>query len=456
MSSVGEQQLSPVAGRLSERVEARHPRFGKPPRDSLRSDHAPRPGRAHRPGPDRTRRGVTRTAARTTQVLLLGGVLAVVAGIGAAPADDQVDRALALITQERYAEASELLGPLVEREPHASRARLAYGLLRAHEGKTEEAIAIFEELQHDRPDLFEPYNNLAVLYAGQGRLEAARAALVAALERKPEAVVYANLGDVYQRLAARAHAHARAASVVGYDSPELNPAADEALPPAEPLDASPAGTTESAEAPEAPPPTPGAGGAEAAIEPLDDGPPATAVTAETIDAKPLAQPGAEAAAVGAVIGACVRAGGFGNRDDAAAAAEWIQARGAAVIELRHEEHQVVMSHWVYLPAFATRDAAVAQMRELHQQGVRDVAIVEQDGPAAIVSLGVYRNRDNMRRRVAQLEQLGYATRVAPDSEITSEYVITARVADTDSAFDETWTARFPGHPIRQADCPGRG
>lgn len=393
---------------------------------------------------------------RTGQALLLCGALAVVTGVGAALANDDVDRALVLITQERYAEASELLGPLVEREPHASRARLAYGLLRAREGKTEEAIAIFENLQRDRPDLFEPYNNLAVLYAGQGRLEAARAALVTALERKPEAVVYANLGDVYQRLAARAHARAREISAAGYDSPEPAPPADDALSLAKPLDDAPAGTTDPPSAPRAPPPTPAADGAAAVAELLDDAPPATAVTAETIGVQPSAPPGEEATAIAAATGACVRAGGFENRDGAAAAAEWIQARGAEVIELRHEEHQVVKSHWVYLPAFATRGAAVAEMRELHRQGVRDVAIVEQDGPAAIVSLGVYRSQDNMRRRVAQLEQLGYATRVAPETEITSEYVITARLAGTLSDFDAAWAAGFPEHPIRQADCPGRG
>ncbi len=447
-------QLSPAADRPWERAQSHHQLSRNPPGESRRLDHAPGCGPAHRPG--HARRTVTGTATRTGQALLLCGVLAVVTGIGTALSDDEVDRALVLITQERYAEAGELLGPLIEREPHASRARLAYGLLRSREGKTEEAIAIFENLQRDRPDLFEPYNNLAVLYAGQGRLEAAREALVTALERKPEAVVYANLGDVYQRLAARAHARAREISTAGYNSPEPDPAADDALSLAEPPDDALAVTTEPVAEPQAPPPTPAAGGTAVVIEPLDDAPPATAVAADTFEVQPLAPPDEEATTATTVTGSCVRASGFRDRDDAAAAAEWIQAQGAEVIELRHEEHQVVKSHWVYLPAFETRGAAVAEMRELHRQGVRDVAIVEQDGPGAIVSLGVYRSRDNMRRRVAQLEQLGYAARVAPETAISSEYVITAQVAGTLSAFDEAWAARFPGHPIRQADCPGRG
>ena len=53
--------------------------------------------------------------------------------------------------------------------------------------------------------MFEAHNNLAVLYARVGRLDDAREALVAALELRPDAVVYANLGDVYMKLAERAY-----------------------------------------------------------------------------------------------------------------------------------------------------------------------------------------------------------------------------------------------------------
>ena len=56
--------------------------------------------------------------------------------------------------------------------------------------------------------MFEAHNNLAVLYARQGRLDDAREALVAALELRSDAVVYANLGDVYMKLAERAYQRA--------------------------------------------------------------------------------------------------------------------------------------------------------------------------------------------------------------------------------------------------------
>lgn len=126
-------------------------------------------------------------------------------------AGDAVERALTLVSQERYAEARKVLEPFLEREPNAPRLRLLQGILEVHEGNTREAVAIFERLRSDYPDMFEPHNNLAVLHAREGRLDAARDALVAALQRERDAVAYANLGDVYMRLADRAYSRAREA-----------------------------------------------------------------------------------------------------------------------------------------------------------------------------------------------------------------------------------------------------
>jgi tetratricopeptide (TPR) repeat protein len=66
-------------------------------------------------------------------------------------------------------------------------------------------------LNEEYPELAEPYNNLAVLYAGQGDYDKARAALQAAVRSNPAyATAYENLGDVYLRLAARAYERAQA------------------------------------------------------------------------------------------------------------------------------------------------------------------------------------------------------------------------------------------------------
>jgi Flp pilus assembly protein TadD len=69
--------------------------------------------------------------------------------------------------------------------------------------KPDEARAAFEKLTQDFPELPEPYNNLAVLYAAEGQLDNARRALETALLAAPGyATAYENLGDVYLQLAA--------------------------------------------------------------------------------------------------------------------------------------------------------------------------------------------------------------------------------------------------------------
>jgi Flp pilus assembly protein TadD len=77
--------------------------------------------------------------------------------------------------------------------------------------RTDDAIAALRQLTEDYPELPEPYNNLAVIYARQGELEKARAALENAVRNNPDyAVAHENLGDIHVRLAYQAYAQARA------------------------------------------------------------------------------------------------------------------------------------------------------------------------------------------------------------------------------------------------------
>ena len=72
-------------------------------------------------------------------------------------------------------------------------------------GHGTEAAAGFERLTQEFPDLPEPYNNLAVLQAAAGQLDAARALLETALRLDPGyRTAHENLGDVFVRLAQRA------------------------------------------------------------------------------------------------------------------------------------------------------------------------------------------------------------------------------------------------------------
>lgn len=76
-----------------------------------------------------------------------------------------------------------------------------------------EALAWFEQMVQDHPELPDPLNNVAVLHARAGKLELARQALEAALRNDPSyRVARANLGLVYLMLAVQAWEQAAAAS----------------------------------------------------------------------------------------------------------------------------------------------------------------------------------------------------------------------------------------------------
>ncbi len=90
--------------------------------------------------------------------------------------------------------------------PRDAQMRFLKGLIFTEQKKTQDAINIFQKLTEDFPELPEPYNNLAVLYAGQGQYDKARGALELAIRTDPRyATAYENLGDVYAKLASQAY-----------------------------------------------------------------------------------------------------------------------------------------------------------------------------------------------------------------------------------------------------------
>jgi tetratricopeptide (TPR) repeat protein len=92
------------------------------------------------------------------------------------------------------------------KNPKDAQARFLKGLILADQGKTNDAITVFTGLTEDYPELPEPYNNLAVLYASQSKYEAAKNALEMAIRTHPSyATAYENLGDIYAKMASLAY-----------------------------------------------------------------------------------------------------------------------------------------------------------------------------------------------------------------------------------------------------------
>ena len=108
----------------------------------------------------------------------------------------------ALAADQHYAEALKQLDGYLEDNARDVEAQLFRGVIFTRQGNIDEAIATFTELAEDRPELPEPLNNLAVLYATQGRYDDSRKVLLRAIELEPRYdTAHENLGDVYAKLA---------------------------------------------------------------------------------------------------------------------------------------------------------------------------------------------------------------------------------------------------------------
>ena len=119
---------------------------------------------------------------------------------------DDYQESSRLLKEGRRVEALDRVNAFLTQHPKDARARFLKGVILTEQSQTDGAIKIFTELTQDYPELPEPYNNLAVLYASQGDYQKARKALETAIRTHPSyAVAHENLGDIYATLASQAY-----------------------------------------------------------------------------------------------------------------------------------------------------------------------------------------------------------------------------------------------------------
>ncbi len=122
---------------------------------------------------------------------------------------DENDTVAKLYKQGNFAKALEQADAYLTLKPKDAQMRFQKGLILTEQNKTADAIGIFSSLAEEYPDLPEPYNNLAVLYASQGQYDKAKGALEAAIRTHPSyATAHENLGDVYAKMASQAYGKA--------------------------------------------------------------------------------------------------------------------------------------------------------------------------------------------------------------------------------------------------------
>ncbi len=148
---------------------------------------------------------MTTTAARLIMAIaaLLAGLLAVTPAIAQG---DGLQEANQLFKQKQFDRALDRVEAYLKTRPKDARGRFLKGLILVDQNKPNDAIKVFTELTQEFPELPEPYNNLAVLYASQGQYDKARSALEMAIRTHPSyATAHENLGDIYAKMASQAY-----------------------------------------------------------------------------------------------------------------------------------------------------------------------------------------------------------------------------------------------------------
>ncbi len=132
-----------------------------------------------------------------------------VRGPQAAPTPPELIEANRLYRRGELARALAIVEAFIVKNAGDPKARFLRALVLAEQQKTDEAIEALVSMTRDYPELPEPFNNLAVLYAGRGLYGKARDSLVAALQANPvDPIAQENLGDIYVRLAMQSYEQA--------------------------------------------------------------------------------------------------------------------------------------------------------------------------------------------------------------------------------------------------------
>src|SRR3989344_4962020 len=186
-------------------LQRNHPRQQRSvmttPSATIRSSISTRPGQTLPHTFEAPMKQVRRTLPRRLRLLALTALL----GTGAAQADDYTE-ITQLIKAGKPADALAKADQRLAANPRDPQLRFLRGVAQADSGKPADAITTFTKLTEEYPELPEPYNNLAVLYANQNQLDKARTALEMAIRTNPSyATAHENMGDIYAKLASQAY-----------------------------------------------------------------------------------------------------------------------------------------------------------------------------------------------------------------------------------------------------------
>jgi hypothetical protein len=140
---------------------------------------------------------------------------------------------------------------------------------------------------------------------------------------------------------------------------------------------------------------------------------------------------------------CIAIGPFATPLDLRNARSALTAQAA---RMRSRQEQTTQSRgwWVYLPASASRDQALAQARRLSAANIKDYFVVGAGDQPNTVSLGLFKDPANARKRRDEVVAAGFPAQMSERTETVPEYWLDLAVADN-AHFD--WRSRVRNNTV---------
>ncbi|KZC38998.1 MULTISPECIES: SPOR domain-containing protein [Rhodanobacter] len=147
---------------------------------------------------------------------------------------------------------------------------------------------------------------------------------------------------------------------------------------------------------------------------------------------------------------CLALGPFATPQDLRSAR---QALSAQTVRMRSRQEQASQTSgwWVYLPAAGSRAQALAVARQLAARNIDDYFVVSAGDQPNTISLGLFKDPANARKRRDEVTAAGFPARMSERSESVPEYWLDLVVADGGN-FDWRSRVRTAGIDARGTGC----
>ncbi|WP_426270840.1 SPOR domain-containing protein [Dyella kyungheensis] len=145
---------------------------------------------------------------------------------------------------------------------------------------------------------------------------------------------------------------------------------------------------------------------------------------------------------------CMALGPFATQTDMRNARAALSSQ-AARMRQRQEQTTQTTGWWVYLPGGGSRDKALELGRRLAAANVGEYFIVSSGDQSNTVSLGLFKDPANARRRREQVVAAGFPAQMSERSESVAEYWLDVVIADNGHA---DWRNRVRGVGSHSTGC----